>query len=374
MIRSVDPAILARQLPISQISIPTFSANFTLLPTFDFDSLPSRPAKDVLRDIVSAYQDLQDLPSGINSITSEQMRSLYITHGWPEKFDAQSFHVGRVRLEARQKYVNGPDQDKIEYYTIVLAQLDERISSAQQKLSADHFTTSDERYGTELELRKAKSEYAWMSHMSYHETLRHQIPERNQREALFDELKTIGEDMRMLEASVDPVFEHPDARPEMSRYRSKRRELLRSKLDALKEAWQETRREVNAWCKENLDKWNASDPRICYVFDHNYRYKYEEEQEEQLQRRKRNENRGGKAQWEEYKGRLPLRREWVRELESWSREIPVEAVGTRSKIEQEIRSMRMAVEMLEGSLERVKGECGVVDGGENVVAVSHDEL
>lgn len=73
-----------------------------------FDYFPSRPAGDVLRDIVKWYRELQVLPGGGENDHDDwthyrkdlDLKSLYRKHGWPEKFDGDDFEVDLVRSYA----------------------------------------------------------------------------------------------------------------------------------------------------------------------------------------------------------------------------------------------------------------------------------
>ncbi|QMW44378.1 hypothetical protein G4B11_007798 [Aspergillus flavus] len=67
-----------------------------------FEHVPSRPAGDVLRDIIRWYRSLDILPGGGENSGREwdgdelPLRELYIKHGWPDDFDGDAFQAERL--------------------------------------------------------------------------------------------------------------------------------------------------------------------------------------------------------------------------------------------------------------------------------------
>lgn len=72
-----------------------------------FEHIPSRPAGEVLRDIVQWYRNLDILPGG-GEDTQEgwdkydmPLRDLYTANGWPDRFDADAFEISQARAFSR---------------------------------------------------------------------------------------------------------------------------------------------------------------------------------------------------------------------------------------------------------------------------------
>ena len=77
-----------------------------------YDDLKWRDAGDVLRDIVTWYEELVETPGGgehsNNEWDHDDIKPLYITHGWPgPDFDGDAFLISKIRGEAarRAKYL-----------------------------------------------------------------------------------------------------------------------------------------------------------------------------------------------------------------------------------------------------------------------------
>ena len=75
----------------------------------NFDHIPSRPAGDVLRDIVRWYRELKELPGGGEYSGGEwdhedlDLKGLYRRHGWPDNFDGDAFQVDKARAYCAEK-------------------------------------------------------------------------------------------------------------------------------------------------------------------------------------------------------------------------------------------------------------------------------
>ncbi|KAE8168559.1 hypothetical protein BDV40DRAFT_307227 [Aspergillus tamarii] len=71
-----------------------------------FQHIPSRPAGDVLRDIIRWYRSLEILPGGGENSGQEwdsdelPLRELYFKHGWPDNFNGEAFRVDQLRHAA----------------------------------------------------------------------------------------------------------------------------------------------------------------------------------------------------------------------------------------------------------------------------------
>ncbi|BDD60267.1 hypothetical protein MPDQ_006184 [Monascus purpureus] len=81
-----------------------------------FEHIPSRPAGDVLRDIVRWYRELEELPGGGENSGLEwndpdlDLKTLYHKHGWPDNFDGDGFLVDKARAySARQAKYNAEE-------------------------------------------------------------------------------------------------------------------------------------------------------------------------------------------------------------------------------------------------------------------------
>lgn len=72
-----------------------------------FEHIPSRPAGDVLKDIVQWYRNLDILPGGGDNSWQEwdhdetPLRELYTANGWPDRFDADAFEISKARAFSR---------------------------------------------------------------------------------------------------------------------------------------------------------------------------------------------------------------------------------------------------------------------------------
>ncbi|GAM43506.1 hypothetical protein TCE0_050f18374 [Talaromyces pinophilus] len=72
-----------------------------------FEHIPSRPAGDVLKDIVQWYRNLDILPGGGENSWQEwdhnetPLRDLYTANGWPDRFDADAFEINQARAFSR---------------------------------------------------------------------------------------------------------------------------------------------------------------------------------------------------------------------------------------------------------------------------------
>ncbi len=87
---SVDPVL-------KDIPVPPDNKN-----RFDFESVPSRPAEEVLRDINRWYRELEEIPGGDDAggvweRDDIDMASLYRKNGWPNNFDPEAFRTDQCR-------------------------------------------------------------------------------------------------------------------------------------------------------------------------------------------------------------------------------------------------------------------------------------
>jgi hypothetical protein len=69
------------------------------------DMYPSRPARDVLRDFIKKFKDLEWIPGGLSdgSHEYEHYKRLYLEHGWPNTFDATAFNISRMAWEEAEE-------------------------------------------------------------------------------------------------------------------------------------------------------------------------------------------------------------------------------------------------------------------------------
>ncbi|OCK74231.1 hypothetical protein K432DRAFT_311150 [Lepidopterella palustris CBS 459.81] len=126
--------------------------------SMNFDHIPSRPAPEVLKDIIRRYETLEEIPGGGEHSSGffeyEAVKALYIKHGWPENFDGDAFCIDMVRLKAqdRSKYLSSEPLRQVETYTnwgiyseIGKIRLETQIAAAK---------TADEKYALQWELEK----------------------------------------------------------------------------------------------------------------------------------------------------------------------------------------------------------------------------
>lgn len=82
-----------------------------------FEHIPSRPAGEVLRDIVQWYRNLDILPGGGENSWEEwdhyqtPLRDLYTANGWPDHFDADAFEINQARTYSQflaQEFADRP--------------------------------------------------------------------------------------------------------------------------------------------------------------------------------------------------------------------------------------------------------------------------
>ncbi|KAI9837972.1 MAG: hypothetical protein M1819_006126 [Sarea resinae] len=73
---------------------PSKNANY-------FDHLPGRRPMDALRDYIARLRRLEWLPGGIEQGWDEydDLRALYLSHGWPDAFDSEAFAVAKLERE-----------------------------------------------------------------------------------------------------------------------------------------------------------------------------------------------------------------------------------------------------------------------------------
>ncbi|KAK0736606.1 hypothetical protein B0T21DRAFT_288681 [Apiosordaria backusii] len=73
-----------------------------------YDDMPSRPAGDVLRDIIRQYETLEEVPwvyeHGSSRDWPEGVKQLFFKHGWPgPDFDVEAFELDRMRMAAMEE-------------------------------------------------------------------------------------------------------------------------------------------------------------------------------------------------------------------------------------------------------------------------------
>jgi hypothetical protein len=77
-------------------------------PTWNKNSLeqyPSRPARDVLKDFMKLFRNLDWIPGGLVYGTHEyeHYKRLYLENGWPDQFDATAFNSSRIAWEEAEE-------------------------------------------------------------------------------------------------------------------------------------------------------------------------------------------------------------------------------------------------------------------------------
>ncbi|KAK4178064.1 hypothetical protein QBC36DRAFT_325710 [Triangularia setosa] len=73
-----------------------------------YDDMPSRPAGDVLRDILREYETLEEVPwvyeHGSGREWPGGVKELFFKHGWPRPdFDVEAFELDRMRVAAMER-------------------------------------------------------------------------------------------------------------------------------------------------------------------------------------------------------------------------------------------------------------------------------
>lgn len=115
-----------------------------------FERIPSRPAGEVLRDIVQWYRNLDILPGGGENTYMEwdhndmPLRDLYTANGWPDHFDADAFQISQARRFGRSMaldFANRPLKE-VERLKIAINRFSEWI---QLDISLLSLTQSKER-------------------------------------------------------------------------------------------------------------------------------------------------------------------------------------------------------------------------------------
>ncbi|KAF7185704.1 hypothetical protein HII31_12935 [Pseudocercospora fuligena] len=91
-----DPAL--KDVPVG----PKFNNNRN-----DFTHEPSRPAAEVLKDIVKWYRDLLEIPGGdgdygVSEWDHDILKDFYEKNGWPDNFDAHTFKIDLARYKAKE--------------------------------------------------------------------------------------------------------------------------------------------------------------------------------------------------------------------------------------------------------------------------------
>ncbi|KAF2804429.1 uncharacterized protein BDZ99DRAFT_467468 [Mytilinidion resinicola] len=123
----------------------------------NYDHVPSRPAGDVLRDVVARYMSLEEIPGGGEhspGFWEEALRALYRKCGWPGSFDSDAFEVERVRMDARDrcKYFFEEPLREVETLKSWGKYADRRAERLRHDLGLAE--TDDQRYSIEFALRK----------------------------------------------------------------------------------------------------------------------------------------------------------------------------------------------------------------------------
>ncbi|OJZ88624.1 hypothetical protein ASPFODRAFT_205739 [Aspergillus luchuensis CBS 106.47] len=131
----------------------------------NFEHLPSRPAGDVLRDIIRWYRELKVLPGGSNDSCIKwdagrlDVKGLYRMHGWPGNFDGDAFQVDQLRalgLASVGKYTN-QILLQLKRCMISVEESDRKIARLQKSLAAAK--SKDEEWMFRMELWKAERSF-----------------------------------------------------------------------------------------------------------------------------------------------------------------------------------------------------------------------
>ncbi|KAK7433043.1 hypothetical protein QQZ08_000516 [Neonectria magnoliae] len=124
-----------------------------------YDETDSRPAGEVLRDIVRWYHDLTETPGGGENSgprwAKEATEPLYRKHGWPgDTFDGDAFLVGLTRAEAARSAEWAAEEPLRKVAELKLWLRDEDSSLARRQLQARLATakTVDEEWLVRWEL------------------------------------------------------------------------------------------------------------------------------------------------------------------------------------------------------------------------------
>ncbi|KAI5359223.1 hypothetical protein Slin14017_G101250 [Septoria linicola] len=115
----------------------------------EWDEMEMRPAKSVLRNMVSRFEDLTELPgTGENSgykqmWQADVIKLVYRKHGWPgADFDGHAFRVSRVRADADKSARE--ERDKILEEVRHLKLLDEAVNDDERWLARLHLYHVDQ--------------------------------------------------------------------------------------------------------------------------------------------------------------------------------------------------------------------------------------
>ncbi|PWY94635.1 hypothetical protein BO94DRAFT_531577 [Aspergillus sclerotioniger CBS 115572] len=131
----------------------------------NFDHIPSRPAGDVLRDIIRWYRELKELPGGGEHSGGEwdhedlDLKGLYRKHGWPDNFDGDAFQVDKARAYCADRVKYGAEEPlrAVERFKNWKEWSGNTIQDRRKAIAAAK--SPDEEWVTRLELWDAERSY-----------------------------------------------------------------------------------------------------------------------------------------------------------------------------------------------------------------------
>lgn len=343
---TVDPAFEkvsddAKPLHITSETVPE-----------DITKLPSRSAVEVLNDIISRYTSLEEITSLTGCIDHDQLKALYIEHGWPsQKFNGTSFAIARARLDARERlkcdsnrplftvddYAKKVESDKADVFLL------------QEQLGSNTLASMEEKLELDFKLKKAVFEYEWMKHFHSHAVAHSNISCPNGRcfseeDLPFLELDSLRQALELIQFDVDDCLQwiavHLSAEDTEHCERKLRRD--QPKLIVIKAAWEESRSLVEKLCKTKKDSCKNYDMESGFIKDDNDE--------------KKKQHRKGHAALKEFEERIEVRKRFLKELQKWLPGIPEEANIILAKVRKEFEEQITSIKEAEDALPNLRKE------------------
>ncbi|KAF4163743.1 hypothetical protein CNMCM6936_000455 [Aspergillus lentulus] len=155
--KTTDPALADRPVMYSDDSDEEKDGKKKSKNRNSFESIPSRRAGDVLRDIIRWYRSLDELPGGEHcagewSRHDIPLKELYREYGWPDNFDADGFQVAQARAHCAATAKNTAEQPlrSVERSKLWDKHAEARVSLYQAELAAAK--TTDEQWAARFKL------------------------------------------------------------------------------------------------------------------------------------------------------------------------------------------------------------------------------
>ncbi|KAH7110865.1 hypothetical protein B0J11DRAFT_599148 [Dendryphion nanum] len=352
--RSIDPTYMKLGLP------PSIKIWLIYSPDKDsFDDIPGQPAADIVQEMVEGLQSLDSLPLSAQALSGEELKNLYLEHGWPTKLNSASFKISKARMEARFMHrldhggggFYGGDTSQEMNHHVRMARHAQNIAEAEKQLRENEKgAASAPDYGLQWNLKLYRLDYA-RDLRRYRENLR-AVYEAQQRsvkedELLFYEFAQLSEALNIYQGRIltqTVRLNSGQSTPEQSVNTENVVQTLQAGLSSLQSAWTESRHEVDQWCRENPTLWDPTDYQICFVLAP--RQRIDERRRVERDRQSRLRKTTDRIGWNEFKGRLTFLREEERDLEAWKAGLPPDAEEVKRWVEEHLVYTRMGKKMI----------------------------